>query len=98
MVFIFVFSTSNYRLWNKKIFKNRVALKPKRFILAAKVANEELSGNCLPLLINNPFDVINDPADVNVSPAVGFNASLMPSILLPVAVMLTPCQSDDLSN
>ena len=30
MVIIFVFSTSNYTLWNKKKFKNRVALKPKR--------------------------------------------------------------------
>ena len=30
MVYIFVFSTSNYTLWNKKIFKNQMALKPKR--------------------------------------------------------------------
>ena len=29
MFIIFVFSTSNYRLWNKKKIENRVALKPK---------------------------------------------------------------------
>ena len=29
MIIIFVFFTPNYTLWNKKINKNRVALKPK---------------------------------------------------------------------